>query len=55
MTPAASRKHLSKVLAKLEKREAELQQSHGDAYPRSVRTFDQKTIQALKTILAEPD
>lgn len=54
MTPAASRKHLLKVLARLEAIEADLQQRLGDAYPRSMRTSDQKTIKALKTLLAEP-
>jgi hypothetical protein len=54
MTPAASRTHLLKALAMLEKHEAELQQRYGDSYPRSIRRFDQKTIVALKTLLAEP-
>ena len=54
MTPAASRKHLLKVLARLEACEAELQQHCGDAYPRSTRATDQTTIKALKTLLAEP-
>lgn len=51
MTPAAAQKHLTRVLTKMEQKEAELQERVGDAYPRSMRASDQKMIQALRAIL----